>query len=47
MLTIALANHRGGVAKTATAHALGDVLASEGLRVLLVDVDPLASLTVA
>lgn len=45
MKTIALANHKGGVGKTATAHALGTVLATEGRRVLLVDIDPQASLT--
>jgi chromosome partitioning protein len=45
MKTIALANHKGGVGKTATAHALGTVLATEGWRVLLVDIDPQASLT--
>jgi len=47
MLTIALANHKGGTGKTATAHALGACLAADGLRVLLVDVDPQSSLTAA
>jgi len=44
MQIIAIANHKGGVAKTATAHSLG-VLLSEDRRVLLVDCDPQASLT--
>lgn len=45
MRTIAIANQKGGVGKTATAHALGVVLAKAGLRVLLVDCDPQSSLT--
>ena len=47
MKTIAVSNHKGGVGKSATAHALGHALAWGGLRVLLVDVDPQASLTQA
>ena len=46
MKTIAVANHKGGVGKTATAHALGEALALErDQRVLLVDNDSQASLT--
>ncbi len=48
MQIIAIANHKGGVGKTATAHSLGVVLATEHeRRVLLVDCDPQASLTEA
>ncbi|HSR46449.1 MAG TPA: AAA family ATPase [Anaerolineales bacterium] len=45
MRTIAIANPRAGSGKTATTHALGMVLAERGWRVLLVDLDPQASLT--
>ncbi len=45
MKTIAIANQKGGVGKTATAHALGVILSRAGLRVLLIDTDPQASLT--
>ena len=45
MQIIAIANQKGGVAKTATAAALGDLFAKRGKRVLLMDLDPQASLT--
>ena len=43
--TIAVANQKGGVGKTTTTQAIGSALADRGERVLLVDLDPQASLT--
>ena len=45
MQIIAIANHKGGVGKTATTHALGAGLADSGQRVLMIDLDPQASLS--
>ena len=47
MHVIAIANQKGGTAKTTTAAALGVLLCRAGLRTHLVDMDPQASLTTA
>lgn len=44
---IAVANQKGGVAKTTTVHTLAEALGELGRRVLMVDIDPQACLTYA
>src|SRR5437870_12244110 len=45
MKIIAIANQKGGTAKTSTTVNLGAALVRAGMHVLLVDLDPQASLT--
>ncbi len=47
MYTIAFSNEKGGVAKTTTTVSLGACLVEAGRKVLVVDLDPQANLTLA
>jgi len=47
MRIIAIANQKGGVGKTSTAHALAVGLSRQGKRILAVDLDAQANLTLA
>lgn len=45
-MVITLANQKGGVAKTTSTYNIGAELANRGYRVLMIDFDPQASLTI-
>ena len=45
--TIAISNEKGGVAKTTTTISLGTALVDLGYRVLLIDLDAQANLTLS
>lgn len=44
---ISFGNHKGGVAKTTTTASVGSILASKGYKVLVIDLDAQANLTVS
>ena len=47
IMVIAVANQKGGVAKTTCVHNLGVALSTKGKKVLLIDFDSQASLTIS
>ncbi|MEN8238667.1 MAG: AAA family ATPase [Actinomycetota bacterium] len=44
---IAVANQKGGVAKTTTVHTIAEALSDRGKKILMIDLDPQACLTYA
>ena len=46
-MILAIANQKGGVCKTTSCFTIGNILADKGHKVLMIDMDPQASLTLA